>query len=288
MDRSKSIGATDAVRICGLSEYGNAHDVWMEKTGRSAGFNGNSATIRGQYFEGGVANWFIDNCEGCSKYNADTACQLRHIEHSFISGSPDRLLYNELGDVCAILEIKTTKSKTEEPLKSWIAQLNWYLGLTGFKAGYIAWFCMFTDEFYYKKIDFDKELYDTMLEGCVRFWNEYVLTDKEPPIVEKTKTLELEDGDIEIDFDLYNAICEYNEANTQIKELEEKKKQAKDVIGSLSSYKNLYFGDKKVAGFIYNKGRESVDLTKLKQNLPNNWEDYIKTSAGYYTFRVYE
>jgi predicted phage-related endonuclease len=55
----------------------------------------------------------------------------------------------------------------------------WYLGLTGLKTGYLA-VLIGGQKFRHKKVEFDKDLFDKMVEAAVDFWENFVKKDVAP------------------------------------------------------------------------------------------------------------
>ncbi len=55
--RKKFIGSSDAAAIMGVDPFRSASDVWIEKTGRADGFEGNEATDRGNLLEPVILDW---------------------------------------------------------------------------------------------------------------------------------------------------------------------------------------------------------------------------------------
>ncbi len=56
--RKAFIGSSDIAALCGLSEFANAHDIWLEKTGRLVEGNGSAAAEMGNDLEGAVLSMF--------------------------------------------------------------------------------------------------------------------------------------------------------------------------------------------------------------------------------------
>jgi len=55
--RLKHIGASESAAILGMNPWATAYDVWMEKTGRIMGFDGNEACDLGNMIEDGLLDW---------------------------------------------------------------------------------------------------------------------------------------------------------------------------------------------------------------------------------------
>lgn len=55
--RQKHIGASESAAVLGLNPYASAYDLWMVKTGRVKGFEGNEACELGNMIEDGLLDW---------------------------------------------------------------------------------------------------------------------------------------------------------------------------------------------------------------------------------------
>ena len=103
-----------------------------------------------------------------------------HKNYPFMASHIDRLITG----TDEILECKTCGShkkdewEGDEIPKEYILQVIWYLGITGKKKAYIA-VLIGGQSFKYKMIEFDKELFDVMVEMAKEFWN--CVQTKTPP-----------------------------------------------------------------------------------------------------------
>ena len=57
LKRKGYIGSSDMAAILGFDKYRNAHDIWLDKTGRVADEQPNDAMRAGTFFEVGVVDW---------------------------------------------------------------------------------------------------------------------------------------------------------------------------------------------------------------------------------------
>ena len=132
------IGGSDAGAVAGLNPYCGPYAVWLEKTGRAQGFEGNLTTEVGAYLEDFVAQVF----------ERETGKKTRRVKKTLISSQYpwacadlDRRIVGEN----ALLECKTTNSlpamkmfaKGEYP-ESWYCQMTHYLAVTGADKAYLA------------------------------------------------------------------------------------------------------------------------------------------------------
>ena len=132
------IGGSDAGAVAGMNQYCGPYAVWLEKTGRAQGFEGNLTTEVGSYLEDFVAQQF----------ERETGKKTRRVNKTLISSQYpwacadlDRRIVGEN----AILECKTTNSlpamkmfaRGEYP-GQWYCQITHYMAVTGADKAYLA------------------------------------------------------------------------------------------------------------------------------------------------------
>lgn len=175
--RTTGIGGSDVAAICGLDPWRSPLDVWLDKTGRGTGFDGNAATLWGNLLEPVVAEHFA----------ATTGLEvspfehvLAHDEHAWMLANPDRAVGAD-----GILEIKTTGyhnadewDDDEVPARA-LLQLQHYLAVTGRRRGWIA-VLINTSDYRHRQVDRDDELVDMLIAREAEFWS-YVVADTPPP-----------------------------------------------------------------------------------------------------------
>lgn len=110
--RMKGIGGSDAGAVLGVNPWRSEVDVWLEKTGKKPGFDGNAATYWGTKLEDLVAQ----------EYAEQKAVKVRRHNYltqvGFLLGDIDRLVWdgvtvpahNGIVRASRILEAKTAKS----------------------------------------------------------------------------------------------------------------------------------------------------------------------------------
>lgn len=136
--RNQSIGGSDAAAILGLNDYSSPYMVWLEKTGKRPGFEGNLITETGNYLEAFVADLFTrETGKKVRRVNAI----IKNSDYPFAHANIDREVVAEN----ALLEIKTTNSwanvrlvNSGEYPQAWYAQVSHYLMTGGYDRGYLA------------------------------------------------------------------------------------------------------------------------------------------------------
>ena len=227
MDRTKYIGGSNIAAICGVSPWGNATTVWLEKTGQTQTKKDNAYLEWGKRLEAVVADKFFENHPEikCTESNK----RFTHPTYDFISGEVDRLYDGGL------LEVKTTNQYNK---KDWDdgnipdhykMQVQWYLMLTGLKE---AWLAVLIGGSDYREIfiEASPELQKLMLSMACDFWFNYVVPKKAPPLlnpdIETVKALyPTSNGKQTTIADQAQLIPTLLDIKAQIKELEEREKE---------------------------------------------------------------
>lgn len=288
--RNKGIGGTDISAILGVNKWKTPYDVWLDKTGRAPKFEGNKMTRRGQYMEDAVTNYFTDVTGNRVIKASEAEEMLIHNTYPFLLGSPDRRYFSPDGKK-GILECKTTMASIEQDMESipqaWFIQGQWYMGLSDYKIGTIAWGELgFTSEFKHLEIDFNPDFFAYMVEQAVGFWEKFVMNDTPPPATTREDILKMYpfhsdskyvDGDAELE-----KLCE------SLKSLKSDKKQLEGDIEIAEDALKLLIGD--AEGARYNgailatwkaaKGSVKFDDKALKEADPVTWSKYTKETTG--------
>lgn len=193
--RKTYLGATDLVAISGLSPWRKPGDVWLEKTGRSIGFEGNAATELGTDLEPIVALRHARRREKLGEI-----VQLGELpdpvfdkEFPFIAGNADRIYLNRK----RVLECKTaSESQLYDARYAWgedgeqdgvpayyFAQINHYIGALEFDDGFLS--ALFLGKGRIQRdypIAFNRKLYDMLRQNGAKFWETYVVPNVQPPV----------------------------------------------------------------------------------------------------------
>jgi len=187
--RRERLGSSDIAAILGVSPYGNAYDVWLDKTGKITDQEENEAMMAGTMFEDGVLKWaegklgkFVtqDNEGGALFFPATGFPIGSHVDAIVVNtGEPVEAktsgllgpLQQEWGDEGTdqvpdhvIIQGHVHMLCTEKP----ICHIAAFLGGIGFRP-YV--------------INEDKEIMDTIKDESINFWDSYVEKDCPPPDV---------------------------------------------------------------------------------------------------------
>jgi len=200
IDRTKFIGSSEIAAVCGLSRWATPLSVWAEKTGLvdPDDLSEVECIEWGIRLEEPVAQKFAD------KHDVKIMAykkRFTHPEHDFLSCELDRIITG----TDTIIEVKTCnawKAKEwdgeEYPLE-YCYQVQFAMGLSGRKKAWMV--CLIGGQKYVEKeLDFDQEMFDTMVEKAVEFWG--MVQERVPPVAvsgDRDILSELYPGDDELD-----------------------------------------------------------------------------------------
>lgn len=230
------IGGSDAGAVAGMNPYQGAYAVWLEKTGRAQGFEGNLRTEVGSYLEQFVAE----------EFERQTGKKVRRVNKTLINmlypwacADIDRRVVGEN----AILECKTTNSfpvmkmfgRNEYPAQ-WYCQMTHYLAVTGADKAYLA-VLIGGSEFRIFELERNDMEIDALMRIEERFWQH--VQDDTPPeaMAQDTEAVESYLGgaetrdDTPVDLTPETALLqEYAEAKAQADEADARVKELKNRI----------------------------------------------------------
>ena len=318
--RTKGIGGSDIAAIMGLNRYKGAIDVFREKTEHKQDDVVSDAIHFGVLLEDVVAKEFASRTGmKVQRVNATfiDGIRLANIDRAVIN--PEiayrvRPLDEKDDDgrhmtTDCLLECKTAGARTawrwgksqEDEIRAgnvtstadvpmeYLAQVMWYLGITGCQTAYIA-VLIGGQDFRIYKVDRDDELINSMYAIADAFWLEHVDTGNcpDPATAEEAQKVWRKDNgeDIEASSDMSAVFGELLNLKAQAKDLsdqiEVKEEMLKLFIGQ---HKNLTLAGNKIASW-KSQTRNTLDTKRLKEDLPAVYQQYLKTST-YRTFRIH-
>jgi len=180
--KKQGIGGSEISALLGVNPYKTPYQLWRDKTGRSPPVSDNRYLRTGRLMEPVIAELFRQETNYQILENSEENHLYIHPEHSFILGTPDRI-YRDLEGREGILECKNTRFpiNIEHFPKTWLCQIQYYMGLTKIEQGEIAYLSQGVD-FAHIKLEFVADFYHYMVEKAVDFWQKYVQTDCPPPL----------------------------------------------------------------------------------------------------------
>ena len=284
--RKSTIGGSEVAAILGISEYQTPYQLWEVKTGRRvpADLSENQAVIFGNLLEDVIADEFSRRTG--RKVLRDNFIR-KHPQYPFLTGNIDRIITageSKLGR--GILEIKTVNGWTfkEWEMKvpeAYYCQIQHYMGLTGYEYGAFA---ILVDGRRLEIIEVkaDWEFINYQNSKLVEWYEAHIVNDIPPqksiPDYEESQHIpeKIVEASPEI-FELYADIRKYKLA---IKELEEKKDAAEEVIKTvIGDCEGIAYGPDIIATW---KTQESnrFDTTAFKKANPELYNQFIKTTQS--------
>lgn len=287
-ERQKGIGGSDIPAIIGISKYSTPLKIFKSKTEPITEFE-NEFTKAGKTLEQFVSDWFAD----LTKLPLRVADQENYTDefYPYFKASVDRLINDD-----TIVEIKTTSYFDEMTKASWVAQLQWYLGVLDKPQGVLVWVtlpngfdyetfnahnwtdnelkllrtaCKIESETIHRNDNYIKILRDE----AHKFWNLYVLKNEPPPMRTAEDAMLLypfhESGKyVSANLELSLKVQELRDLKEKIKDYEEQKEEIEIELKKI-------FGDSEA--ILYNgitlatyksSSVTRIDSKKLKKDFP--------------------
>lgn len=194
------IGGTTVSAIVGLNPWETAHSAYLKLRHEAPQTPDNEAMARGRRYEPIIADVFQGGHPELrvahNRQNTDDPEIYEHPDYPFLIGHPDRLLYDTQSNALIEgLEIKTSNwanirqwgdENTDAIPQNYLIQCQWYAGLTQLPLWRVA--VAFLDDAgtlrQYKeyKIHADAELFETLVDRAVDFWENNVIKGIPPEI----------------------------------------------------------------------------------------------------------
>ena len=298
-NRHEYIGGSDIAKIMGLSRWGTPLSLWAEKTQKvpAKDLSDVEAVELGSDLEEFVAKKFTQKTGKAVRRSPKL---YQHPNYPYMVAHVDRLVTgsDELLECKTCSLFKKDEWENDEIPQEYILQVMWYLGITGRRIGHIA-VLIGGQSFKYKQIEFDSELFDTMVESAKEFWQH--VQDNTPPAVMANDDETLKDlyaDHSEIMIELYptdeetaraaqtfeERIAYLQEVKAHIKSLQDEQKEIethiKDIIKD-----SLGIKTPKYVVTWKSQTKTTIDSTLLRQCEPEIANKYSIT-ASYRVMRI--
>ena len=198
LERFGRIGGTTVSAIVGQNPLMTPHSAYLELSGEVGPTPDNEAMARGRAYEPVIADLFAT---GNSQYRVAHNRQGTEdpevyvdSDYPFLIGHPDRMLYDARTDeLVAGLEIKTSNISnkrfwgevgTDAIPVHYLIQCQWYAGLAKLPYWIVAVEFLkddgVADSFREYRVTADSELFETLVESAVDFWENHVVAGVPP------------------------------------------------------------------------------------------------------------
>ena len=282
--RKTGIGGSDAGALCGLNPYSSPMKVFYDKTADEIEETDNEATRIGHDLEDYVAKRFT---EATDLKVRRSNYMYRSVEHPFMIADVDRLVIGE----DAGLECKTASAYNAGKWKDgniplhYIMQCYHYMAVLNKKTWYIA-AVILGREFTYRKLVWDDDLINGLIEAEKNFWCRHVMSGRIPDpdgsgicdeilnryfhTAEKPEPVRLSGFDEKLD--------RREKIAAEIGKLQEEQKQIEQEV-------KLFMKDhERAASDRYritwsNVSSQRLDAKRLRDELPEIYRDYIQVSS---------
>ena len=292
-NRHLYIGGSDIAAVMGLSRWKTPLKLWCEKTQKlqPVDLSDNEAVELGADLEEFVAQKFSQKTGKAVRRSPKV---YQHKEYPYMIAHVDRLITgtDELLECKTASFFKKEEWENDDIPQEYILQVMWYLGITGRKVGYIA-VLIGGQSFKYKKIEFDQELFDSMVEAAKDFWK-MVQTDKAPAVManDDDTLMDLYSTNSGVIIELYpqdrtsaeatqafeDKIAYLQEIKGHIKSLEDEKRELETSVKEIIK-DNLGIKTPKYVVTWETQRKSQVDVRALCENEPNTYAKYERVSS---------
>lgn len=285
-DRQKYIGGSDAGAIFGLNPWKSAYALWCEKTGRiDDKIPDNDAMKTGRDLENYVAQRFT---EATGKTVRRDNYKYTLQEYPFMVGHIDRRIVGEN----AILECKTANSYQTAYYEGgnfpphYYTQCQHYMAVTGAQRVYLAVLCF--PHFYWTYYDRDEAEIAALIAAEAVFWEN--VQNNVPPEIDGSDSTERAieaqyasggaDGVVSLERSgIPESLMMIAECKAQIKDLEEIQKAHENKIKEAMGDAALGMAPGWKVSW-KNQSRSTIDTKRLKDERPELYDEYLKTSES--------
>ncbi len=271
LNRNEFLGGSDIAAVMGMSRWKTPLKLWAEKTGKLPlpDLSDVEAVELGTDLEEFVAKKFTQKT---GKAVRRSPKYYQHPDYPYMVAHVDRLVTgtDELLECKTASFFKKDEWENDDIPQEYILQVMWYLGITGRKIGHIA-VLIGGQSFKYKQIEFDSELFETMVEAAKEFW-QHVKDDTPPAVMpDDDETLkDLYSEHTEVMIELYPE----NEETTQaVQTFEDKVAYLQEVKGHI---KNLQDEQKEIETAIKDIIKDNLGIKTPKYVV--SWKSQSKTN----------
>lgn len=182
--RRTGIGGSELAAVAGMSKYAGAHHVWLCKKGLAHEIEDTHHVQRGRFLEPGILDWYAYR-EQRQVLNPGT---LRHPESSVILATPDGLAMHgnnssppvALEVKCPSLPFEWGRDWTDDIPKRHIPQVMAECAVLEVEQAHVIAF--HSGDIHIHPISFNADLFDALRVIAERFWRDFVVADREPPM----------------------------------------------------------------------------------------------------------
>lgn len=288
--RTNGIGSSEVATIVGLNPWETPYQLWRRKMGIDPAKEENFAMKAGHYLEDAVSQFWHDET-GRQVIKASAGDWLIvDDERPYMRVSPDRTYWlgeSRSPEAKGILECKTTQLSIDpdDMPKHWFCQVQYQLGVAGYKSGSLAWLCS-GREFGYKDIDFVPDFYGWLVEEVEKFWKDNIEGKQEPSSVSVKDVLlkynRHTDGKVlEVSDEIFEAWKDLKDIKKELAALEERKETLEGRIKmAFGDAEAISYGGDTIATWKAPKPSSKFDTKAFQSAHPDLAKQYMVESQG--------
>jgi putative phage-type endonuclease len=284
--RKKGIGGSDASVICGVNRWKSPVELWMEKTNKLPYQEAGEAAYWGTQLESLVRNEFTKRT-GIEVIEAKQLLQSE--DYPFMLANLDGICEHTNFGKC-VFEAKTSSAYRESEWREaipdeYVLQVQHYLSVTGYKGCYVA-VLIGGNSFRWKFIERDEELIEMLIQLEAEFWD-CVQSDVPPSLDGSEASVKfllqrfpdsVPESKIELPANATELIRQYDEACEQLKQIEEQKQEAENLLKQmLGDNETGIAGDRVITW--KSVSQERFDNKTLKAEHPTLYKKYANKSS---------
>ena len=290
LNRQKGIGGSDISAIIGLDRFMSPLQIYESKVMPIGEEKETKFMEAGKMLEDAIAKWYSLKTKVILMRCSEDSYS--HPEYPHFMASPDRMIvaphadaYDEIG----VAEIKNTYLRIDEPLESWLCQLQWYLFILDKKVGTIIWLTQ-GNTLEYRDVQRNDELIEYLKEEADKFWREHVLAKVPPPPISlddihRTYKISRPGQAVPVNSAVYDLCCQLADVKGMIaeKELEKDSLEAQIKL-VLCDGEILVYGDEILATWKTTYPKPKFDEKGFSSQHPDLYSQHLKDSAPYRRF----
>lgn len=293
--RQTYLGTSEWAVIAGLfNQYKSPYDVWCDKVQGYEAFD-NIRMKLGRDIEPMIAKW-VEEELGC-KVAVDGYVRF-HSEYDFLATNLDGICIDNDGNE-TVLEIKTASSIAR---KSWGAELpiQYYtqiqgqMAIKGLKKAHVAILTFGyagPESFEIQTYDYDEEFANMVINKCISFWLDHVVTEVPPKPVTDSDVKQLypeaNGHSLEASPELATKIESLKQLKATKKEMDQSVKELElDIKRTMETAESITYGEDTLVTWTNTKPRTSFNQKLFKEDHPDLYEKYLKEGGPIRTLRL--
>lgn len=289
--RQGGIGSSEIATIVGLNPWETPYQLWRRKMGLDPAKEETFAMKAGHYLEDAVSLFWQDETGQQVIKASKGDWIIRDNDRPYLQVSPDRTYWiggetkNQQNK--GILECKTTQKEIDEDdvPKHWFCQLQYQLGVGGYREGSLAWLSA-GRTFGYKEFDFVEDFYGWLVEEADKFWTDHILGKKEPQLTNVRDVLlkfnrHTDGKDIEVDEETFKVYEDLKEVRAELDPLVKRKEELEDRLKmAFMDAEGITYGGDLLATYKAPKPSRKFDAKAFQAENPELAERYTSEQQG--------